>query len=236
VGGGMLGLTMAWDLAREGRRISVLEAGSTPGGLASPWKLGDVVWDRHYHVTLLSDSSLRGLLGELDLDREMRWNKTRTGFYCHGRLHPFSSAIDFARFPLLNPLEKIRFGLAVLRASRLPSPESIESLTVEEWLTRISGKPVFEKIWRPLLRAKLGDDYQTTSATFMWATIQRLYAARRSGLREELFGYLPGGYSLRRCEAKAYAFISTPRCAGLHLRPGAACMYSSLTHWKNSTG
>lgn len=194
VGGGLLGMTLAWDLAKEGRRVSVFESGSTPGGLASAWKLGDVVWDRHYHVTLLSDSALRELLIELNLERDMRWNRTRTGFYCNGRLHPFSSAVDFARFPLLNPIEKVRFGLAVLRASRLKSPESIDSLTVEEWLTRISGKGVFEKMWRPLLRAKLGDDYATTSATFIWATIQRLYAARRSGLREELFGYLPGGY------------------------------------------
>jgi protoporphyrinogen oxidase len=195
VGGGILGMTLAWDLARPGRRITIFEAGSTPGGLASAWRLGDIVWDRHYHVTLLSDASLRGLLAELDLDRDMRWKKTRTGFYCQGRLHPFTGALDFARFPLLNPVEKLRFGLAVLRASRLRSPAAIESLTVEEWLTRISGRSVFEKMWRPLLRAKLGDDYRSTSATFIWATIQRLYAARRSGLREEMFGYLPGGYA-----------------------------------------
>jgi protoporphyrinogen oxidase len=194
VGGGLLGMTLAWDLAREDRRITLFEAGPSPGGLASAWQLGDVVWDRHYHVTLLSDAALRGLLTELNLETNMRWSRTRTGFYGNGRLYPFSGALDFARFPLLNPFEKLRFGLAVLRASRLQSPDSIESLTVEEWLTRISGKSVFKKIWQPLLRAKLGDNYRTTSATFMWATIQRLYAARRSGLREELFGYLPGGY------------------------------------------
>src|SRR4051812_8563601 len=113
VGGGILGMTLAWDLARPGRRVTIFEAGSTPGGLASAWSLGDIVWDRHYHVTLLSDASLRGLLSELDLDRDMRWKKTRTGFYCNGRLHPFSGALDFARFPLLNPVEKVRFGLSV---------------------------------------------------------------------------------------------------------------------------
>jgi protoporphyrinogen oxidase len=195
IGGGMLGMTLAWDLIREGRKVTIFEAASSPGGLASAWQLGDVVWDRHYHVTLLSDSSLRGLLEELDLDKEMRWSRTRTGFYGNGKLYPFSGALDFALFPLLNPVEKLRFGLSILRASRLRSPESIEALTVEEWLTRISGRSVFDKIWRPLLRAKLGDNYRSTSATFIWATIQRLYAARRSGLREELFGYLPGGYA-----------------------------------------
>jgi protoporphyrinogen oxidase len=217
VGGGMLGMTLAWDLAKPGRRITIFEAASSPGGLASAWRLGDVVWDRHYHVTLLSDSSLRGLLAELDLDRDMRWNKTRTGFFCEGRLHPFSGAVDFARFPLLNPIEKVRFGLSVLRASRLQSPASIEALTVEEWLTRISGKSVFEKMWRPLLRAKLGDDYRSTSATFIWATIQRLYAARRSGLREELFGYLPGGYA-RMLEKFFHALREKGVCFHLNAR------------------
>jgi len=188
-------MTLAWDLARDDRSITIFEGAPTPGGLAAPWQLGDVVWDRHYHVTLLSDSSLRSLLTELELDKEMRWSRTQTGFYGNGRLYPFSGALDFARFPLLNPIEKLRFGLSILRASRLKSPESIDHLTTEEWLTRIAGPQVFQKIWQPLLRAKLGENYRNTSATFIWATIQRLYAARRSGLREERFGYLPGGYA-----------------------------------------
>ncbi|HMC10486.1 MAG TPA: FAD-dependent oxidoreductase, partial [Pirellulaceae bacterium] len=51
-----------------------------------------------------------------------------------------------------------------------------------------------ERIWLPLLKAKLGDAWQRTSAAFIWATIQRMYAARHSGHKHEMFGYLPGGY------------------------------------------
>ena len=47
----------------------------------------------------------------------------------------------------------------------------------------------------PLLRAKLGDAYKETSAAFIWATIQRMYAARNSGLKKEMFGYVRGGYA-----------------------------------------
>lgn len=188
-------MTLAWELAKAGNRVSLFEAGSQAGGLASAWHLGDIVWDRHYHVTLLSDSALRGVLGELGLDRDMRWTQARTGFYDGGSLYPFSGAADFVRFPLLSPLEKLRFGAGIYYASRIQSPASIEGLTVEEWLTRIFGKQVFRKLWRPLLLSKLGDDYRSTSASFIWATIRRLYAARRAGLRAELFGYLPGGYA-----------------------------------------
>jgi protoporphyrinogen oxidase len=44
------------------------------------------------------------------------------------------------------------------------------------------------------LKAKLGDNYKNTSAAFIWATIQRMYAARKSGLKKEMFGYVTGGY------------------------------------------
>jgi len=47
----------------------------------------------------------------------------------------------------------------------------------------------------PLLRAKLGENYKRTSAAFIWATIARMYAARRTGLKKEMFGYVPGGYA-----------------------------------------
>jgi protoporphyrinogen oxidase len=195
VGGGLLGMTLAWDLANAGNTVSLFEAGADPGGLASAWQIGDVIWDRHYHVTLASDMTLRALLGELGLERHMQWRTARTGFYFRERLHPFSSALDFARFPLLNPIEKLRFGAAIRQAAKLESPAEIEHLTVEEWLTRISGQSVFDKMWRPLLLAKLGADYRSTGATFMWATIRRMFAARRSGLKKEQFGYLPGGYA-----------------------------------------
>jgi len=45
------------------------------------------------------------------------------------------------------------------------------------------------------LRAKLGANYTQASAAFIWAIIARMYAARRSGLKKEMFGYVRGGYA-----------------------------------------
>ncbi len=50
-------------------------------------------------------------------------------------------------------------------------------------------------MWLPLLRSKLGEAYKRTSAAFIWATIQRMYSARKSGLKKEMFGYVKGGYA-----------------------------------------
>jgi protoporphyrinogen oxidase len=194
VGGGLLGLTLALRLAQRGQRVTVLEAADHVGGLADAWQVGDVTWDRHYHVTLLSDRHLRKILQELGLDEQMRWVKTKTGFLVDGRLHSFSSIWDFLRFPPLNLIDKGRLAWTIWHASRIDHWEALEQQPVGEWLARHSGRRTFERIWLPLLKAKLGDAWQRTSAAFIWASIQRMYAARRGGQKHELFGYLPGGY------------------------------------------
>jgi len=195
VGGGFLGMTIAHRLAKAGQRVALFEGAATLGGLASAWSLGDVVWDRHYHVTALSDTTLRALLRELGLEDSMRWVNTRTGFYVDGQLYSLSNAMEFLRFPPLNPIEKLRLGATILAASRIKDWKPLESVTAIDWLTRWSGRSTVDKIWRPLLRAKLGDMYDQASAAFIWAIIARMYAARRTGMKKEMFGYVPGGYA-----------------------------------------
>jgi protoporphyrinogen oxidase len=195
VGGGMLGLTLAHRLAEHGHSVTVFEAADQVGGLASAWTVGDVTWDRHYHVTLLSDAHLRAILDELGLDAEVDWVKTRTGLFADGSLWPVSSSIDFARLPILGVADRARLAATILRASRTGNWRRLEQIPVADWLQRWSGRHAYDKFWLPLLRAKLGEAYRETSAAFIWATAQRLYAARRSGLKEEMFGYVPGGYA-----------------------------------------
>ena len=195
VGGGMLGMTLAHRLAQAGKQVTVYEAAPEFGGLASAWQIGNVIWDKHYHVTLLSDSYLRDLLAELDLDSEMRWVETRTGFYTDEQLYSMSNSVEFLKFPPLSLIDKFRLGATIFYASRVSDWKKLEKIPVADWLRKLSGTRTFEKIWLPLLRAKLGENYQKTSAAFIWATIARMYAARRTGLKKEMFGYLPGGYA-----------------------------------------
>ena len=195
VGGGLLGLTLAHRLRARGERVTLLEAGPELGGLASAWSIDGVVWDRHYHVILLSDSHLRSLLAELGLEEQITWSTTRTGFYSDGGFHSMSSAVEFLRFPPLGLVEKARLAATILYASRIRDWRRLEGVAVADWLARWSGRSTCEKVWLPLLRAKLGDSYERTSAAFIWATIARMYAARRGGLKREMFGHVRGGYA-----------------------------------------
>lgn len=195
IGGGILGMTLAHRLAQQGKRVTLFEGASHLGGLASAWTLDDVVWDRHYHVTLLSDLRFRSLLTELGLEQEMVWVETKTGVYADGKLYSVSNALEFLQFPPLGLLDKLRLGLTIIYGSKIKNWRRLEKISVADWLQRWSGKRTFQKFWLPLLRAKLGENYKKASASFIWSTIARLYAARRTGLKKELFGYLPGGYA-----------------------------------------
>lgn len=202
VGGGMLGMTLALRFAQAGHDVTIFESAPHCGGLAAPWQLGDVVWDRHYHVTLYSDLALRRVLAELGLEGRMNWVTTRTGFYVDGKLYSFSDVADFLRFPPLSLVQKARLAATILRASSIKDWQPLERVTALDWLRKYSGRRTVEQIWRPLMRAKLGVNAEKASAAFIWAIIARMYAARRSGMKRELFGYVDGGYAttIRRFE------------------------------------
>ena len=223
IGGGLLGMTLALRLAQRGYRVTLLEAADHLGGLADAWQLGDINWDRHYHVTLLSDSYLRSILAELGLDEQMQWVQTKTGFYVDGRMHSLSSSWEFLRFPPLGMMDKLRLGWTIYYASKISDWKQLEQIPVADWLQRHSGRRTFERIWLPLLKSKLGEAYQRTSAAFIWSTIARMYAARRSGMKREMFGYLPGGYA-----RLLGAFRARLEAAGVEIRTSWAAQ--SIEH------
>jgi protoporphyrinogen oxidase len=218
IGGGILGMLLAYRLAQRGSPVTLYEGASDLGGLAGFQRLGDLVWDRYYHVILLSDTSIRSLLLELGLEKDLNWVETRTGFYTEGSLYSMSSVVDFFRFPPLNFVDKLRLAGTIYYASKIRNWRRMEGIPVADWLRRWSGKTTFDKIWGPLLLAKMGEYYQHVSAAFIWATISRMYAARRTGLKKELFGYVNGGYS-----RIVQRFGEVLRKTGVRIETGSTC-------------
>jgi protoporphyrinogen oxidase len=142
----------------------------------------------------MSDLHTRGIIKEVGLENDFKWVETKTGFYSGGKLYSMSNVFEFLKFPPIGLIGKFRLGLTIIAASMIKDWKRMERIPVEKWLCRWSGRNVFDKIWLPLLKAKLGNQYKETSASFIWTTIQRMYAARRSGLKKEMFGYVTGGY------------------------------------------
>ena len=194
IGGGILGMTLGLRLSQKGYKVTIFESADKAGGLTSSWNMDGIVWDRFYHVILMSDFNTTKILKEIGLENDLNWVETKTGFYSDGKLYSMSNLVEFFKFPPINLIDKFRLGLTIFAASKIKNWHKLENIPVADWLTKWSGKRVFEKIWLPLLKAKLGDNYKNTSAAFIWATIQRMYAARKSGLKKEMFGYVTGGY------------------------------------------
>ena len=194
IGGGITGLTAAFYLLRAGVRVTVLEAGPQPGGLATYYNFGSFFWDKFYHCILTSDAALLQLIGDLGLSDELHWTETKTGFYVDGKLHSMSSAIDFLRFPPLSLFQKIRLGCGILYAARIRDSRMLEQRLASDWLIRIFGRQNYDKLWGPLLKCKLGGCREETSAAFIWTYIARYYSTREKTSQKEQLGYITGGY------------------------------------------
>lgn len=194
IGGGLMGLALAERLASAGHGATVYERAAQPGGLATWQDFGAFTWDRFYHVILPSDTALVEFVRRIGLGDKLRWRATQTGFYVDRAFHPLSSGLDFLRFPLLSPWSKFRLAATILYCSRIRDWQRLESLTVEEFLVRCSGRKTFEKMWKPLLLAKLGENYRRVSAVFIWTYVRRLFSARDAAAQKESLGYVSGGY------------------------------------------
>jgi protoporphyrinogen oxidase len=194
VGAGMMGLTLAYRLSQRGHQVTIFESSQQLGGLTTHHDYGPFVWDRFYHVILPSDNGLIGLLREIGLGEQLRWQKTLTGFYVDQNFYSISNTIEFLQFPPLNLIDKIRLAFTFLYGSRIESWQKLEQILVEDWLLKLSGRSTYEKLWKPLLLAKLGEHYRRVSAVFIWSYIKRLFSARDSSLKKEQLGYIQGGY------------------------------------------
>lgn len=196
IGGGLMGLALARRLAHDGHVVAVFEREQQLGGLATYHDFGGFFWDRFYHVILPSDRHLIQFVDDLGLKDELEWRRTYTGFYVDNHLYSISSNMEFLRFPLLPMISKMRLAWTMLYCSRIDDWKRLERIPVGEWLIRVSGRKTYEKLWKPLLLAKLGENYKRVSAVFIWSYIKRLFSARDKSASAEHLGHVSGGYKM----------------------------------------
>lgn len=195
VGGGITGISAALSLsAQPGVHVTLLEKRDRLGGLSDHFTWGEISWDRFYHVVLSTDRVLIDFVSDLGLDTELVFTKTQSGFFGDNRLVSLSSTADFVRFPFLSLWQKFRLATGILYSAALKDASKLDRVYTREWLTSVFGRRVYERIWDPLLRSKLGTAREGTSAAFIWATIRRLYGARDGEEKKEQMGYVRGGY------------------------------------------
>ena len=194
IGGGIMGLVLAYRLSKLGARIDVYEKDTQPGGLSTYKNYGKFFWDKFYHVIVPSDGSLIGLIEELGLGDQLNWRRAYTGYYVYKKFYPLNNAWDFLLFPLLNIWDKFRLVYTLLYGSRINNWRKLEKYTVKAWLVRMGGLKNFNRFWAPLLLAKLGENYKKVSGVFIWTYIRRMFKKHEYPVKKDHLGYVSGGY------------------------------------------
>jgi protoporphyrinogen oxidase len=191
IGGGFTGLSAAYELARLGVTVTVLERDDRVGGMAgSANKRG---MDKFYHHFFTSDEHLINLATEIGLAPQLRYSATKTSIYVNGKLYRLSSPADLLRFGPLGLADRVRLAMLVLRSGKLSDWELLESQTAEQWLVSQCGRRVYSVMWEPLLRAKFGILAGEVSAVWFWNKLA-LRGCSRNKAGREVLGCLGNGF------------------------------------------
>ncbi|MFL5574519.1 MAG: NAD(P)/FAD-dependent oxidoreductase [Gemmatimonadaceae bacterium] len=195
IGGGYTGLTAAWELARRGVAVTVLEADPEVGGLAGSFPVaGGERLEKFYHHWFTNDAHVGDLVRELGAEGDVVYRPTRTGMYFANRIFKLSSPADVLRFTPLALPDRLRLGLLALRARAVRDWRSLESVTAREWLIELGGPEVFRVVWEPLLEGKFGPVASEISAVWFWNKLKLRGGSRGKG-GAEVLAYYRGGFA-----------------------------------------
>lgn len=190
IGAGISGLSAAYYLQRAGHTPVLFEASENAGGLAECFEYDGSTIDRFYHTILGSDSSLIELVSDLGLQDGLVWRNTKMGFCIDRKFYPLNTPLDLLSFGAISYPERLRMAFSIWHISRMRhGVEDLDNVSAANWLSRLFGLHVYQKMWAPLLKAKFGDHYGEIPAYWVWSRV-----ARDKGESAERRGYIKGGY------------------------------------------
>ena len=203
VGAGLTGLSSAYDLTGAGHAVTVYEARSDAGGLASGFrdKRWDWPLDRFYHHWFASDEHVIRLVQELGATDRLLFPRPTTSLLYRGRIYPLDSpvrslefipvsqlhrAVRVLQFTPLPLVDRLRVGLAAFYLTLTRNWQNLERVSADEWLRRAVGERAYDVWWKPLLLSKFGEEhYRDVNMAWLWA---------RAYKRTARLGYFTGGF------------------------------------------
>ncbi|MDP3175694.1 MAG: NAD(P)/FAD-dependent oxidoreductase [Phenylobacterium sp.] len=192
IGAGAMGLAAAHYALKLGHEVEVIEADAVAGGMAAHFDFDGLSIERFYHFICKPDAPTFALMDELRIGHLMRWRTTSMAYFARDRLHKWGDPISLLTTGLLNPIEKLRYGVQMFLTSRRRNFDDLENVSARDWIERGAGASVYEKLWRRLMELKFFQYADDVSAAWIATRIRRVGRSRRSLLQEEL-GYIEGG-------------------------------------------
>ncbi len=192
LGAGPMGLSVAYQLARDGHTPVVFEADDRVGGMTAAFDFSGLSIERYYHFHCISDRGFLTVLDELGLSHQMRWVETKMGYWYQDRLQPWGNPIALLKFKGLSMVAKFRYGLHAFLCTKRNDWKPLDNVEATGWIRRWVGAEAWEVLWRRLFDYKFYDYTDNLSAAWIWSRIRRIGRSRYSLFREKL-GYLEGG-------------------------------------------
>jgi len=196
IGGGVAGLTAAYELSKKGHEVAVFEKEMELGGQASTFPIEGTRLEKFYHHLFMSDHHIVRLINELGLSPRMRWIDSKVGLFHGDKVYDFVTPLDLLRFTPLSLPNRLWAGLISLYLQRQTNWQKYEGITARDWLRKHAGKSVYDTIWEPLLRSKFGDSYAEVSMTWFWGKMRLRFGSRPKGMQKEKLGYMEGSFQL----------------------------------------
>ena len=191
IGAGPMGLAVAYELILKGYKPEIFEADNRLGGMAASFNFDGLEIERYYHFHCLNDYAFFDLLDEIGLKKELRWKKTKMGFFYQNKLYKWGSLSSVLFFNKVSILTRIRYLLHALRCLTKKDWNNLDKISAIDWLKNWLGKEGYNILWEKLFKYKFYNFSGTISAAWIWSRIKRLGRSRKK-LVENL-GYLNNG-------------------------------------------
>ncbi len=182
VGGGITGLVSAYELTKLGHRVTVIEKESELGGLAGTFRYGDTYLEKFYHHFFSGDMHARKMISELSLSDKLVYTKPKSGVYTTGDIAPYSSIVDFCKYPSGSLFGNIKSNAKLFQLS-LTDWKKVDGVYTNQFFKDKLSPETYEAVWRPLLENKFGDKANNISLAWFQARIKS---------RSSKLGYLNG--------------------------------------------
>lgn len=167
IGGGISGLTAAYELAKAGRTATLIESAPTLGGLLQTKHLGGCVIEEGPDSFLAAKPAATALIKELGLGADLidsNDHQRVTYIQRHGKMVPMPDGLlmmvptklwPMVTTPLLSWSTKIRMGLEYFRR---PPDEDLPERSVADFVRDHYGQEAVDYLAEPLLSGVYGGD------------------------------------------------------------------------------
>ncbi|MEO1166211.1 MAG: NAD(P)/FAD-dependent oxidoreductase [Chloroflexota bacterium] len=174
IGGGVAGMSAAWDLVKAGHSVTIYEASDRVGGLAAGFS--DEGWDwtleKFYHHWFEGDDDMLGLIEELGERENVIFERPKTSFWVDGDIvRSEIEPISVLMLPMsLTGKLKFMAGGAFVKLTR--NWKRLENFTADAWMQEYMGEEGYERFFKTLLMGKFGEYYDQVNMAWMWSRVQ----------------------------------------------------------------